>query len=88
MTAKPKALALYHGQRIQVQSALGETRIFTVMIGDALQWGKSEQYWLYDLERHEYLRMLPAEPGNLGRALFYSQEELLECIEYKWFYFG
>ena len=83
-----QVLNLRNGQRVQIVSPIGETRVMKVMIGDAYLRGEGRQIWLIDENTGHYLRKLPDGQGELGKALFHSFSELFTCIEQHAFYFG
>ncbi len=74
-----QVLNLRNGQRLQIVSPIGETRLMKVMIGDAYLRGEGRQIWLIDENTGQ---------GELGKALFHSFGELFTCIEQHEFYFG
>ncbi len=88
MSGMQQVLNLRHGQRVQVVSPVGEARVLKVMIGDALIRGDEKQIWLIHEETGEYFRKLPMENGEVGKALFNTQNELITCLENKAFYFA
>ena len=88
MTGLKQVLSLRHGQSVQIVSPLGEARVMKVMVGDALLHGHGQQIWLLDEITGHYMRQLPEHVGDLGKALFYSYEEVFSCIETRNFYFA
>ena len=88
MTGMQQVFTLRHGQRVQVVSPIGETRLLKVMIGDALAHGETTQIWLIHEESGEYFRKLPNKENEVGKALFHTQNEVITCLENRAFYFA